>query len=247
MKNLKLIMLLSFSLVAVNAQLPWEYTVRPGMWDYPVKLGTEEWKQFQSDAEMVSACQIPEEVLISLSTEDLAELCLRYPLYMDLLSPENLSDGLDRMFSNFNGIRELYQRSDAPNILTNRYREKIQWLSFLDGENPDIQKGFLIVDVSIMEVLLSRLEWQDSEDKQVPKEVLQSLVDGLEGKLPYIKYFHGLFQTNFYARAHIISKIDETFIERLPHKDNNIVLSTGFVPDEQTFNLINELSYQLIE
>ena len=84
---MKKLVIVLFSLVtsAVNAQLPWEYTVRPGMWDYPVKPGMEEWRQLQSHTEMVSVCQIPEEILSSLSTEDLAELCLRYPMYTDFL------------------------------------------------------------------------------------------------------------------------------------------------------------------
>ena len=231
----------------VNAQLPWEYTVKPGMWDYPVKPGTEEWKKFQSHEEMVSACQIPEEVLSSLSTEDLTELCLRYPLYTDFLNLENISDGLDRLFSDFNGIRELYRREDVWSSLNRRYKEKIQSLSFLDGENPDLEKGFFILDVSILEVLLSRLQWKNSGNKEAPKEILRSLVTGLEGKLKYMKLFYGLFQTNFYARAHIISKLDETFIERLPQKDENMVLLSGFISDEQTFNMLHELSNQLIK
>ena len=110
-----------------------------------------------------------------------------------------------------------------------------------------MEKGFYIIDVSILEVLLSRIEWQNSEDKEAPKEILRSLVTGLEEKLKYVKQFYGLFQTNFYARAHIISKLDETFIERLPQKDENLILFSGFITDEQTFNLINEWSHQFIK
>ena len=243
------ILLVSFWWItgSVNAQIPWEYTVKPGTWDYPVKPGTEQWKQFRSNEEMADACRIPENVLSALSTDDLTELCLRYPLFTDFLAFENPKAGLDKLFRNFNGLRELYQRPDVAKSLTKRYTEKIQSLSFLDGDNPDLEKGFFVLYVSIYEILLSRIEWKNSDEKEESKEVLQSLVAGFEGKMKYPDCFRGLFQTNFYARAHVLSKMDKTFVDRLPQKDENIVLQTGMVTDEQTFHLINELSYSLIK
>ena len=109
----------------INAQLPWEYTVKQGMWDYPVKPGTEEWKQSQSYEEKIKSCQIPEEVLTSLSTDDLTELCLRYPLLIDLFAFENINVGFNKMFSEFNGIRELYLRDGVLKNLKKKYDEKI--------------------------------------------------------------------------------------------------------------------------
>jgi len=32
------------------------------VWDYPVKPGMEEWRQFKTGQAMVEACQIPQEV-----------------------------------------------------------------------------------------------------------------------------------------------------------------------------------------
>jgi hypothetical protein len=94
-----------FCLVAgvVSAQ-----TATKVAWDYPVKPGTEEWKKFQSSEEMVNACQIPDAVLSSLSTEELTELCLQYPLIEYVFAFDNLNSGFDKLFSDFNGIREFY-------------------------------------------------------------------------------------------------------------------------------------------
>jgi len=50
-------------------------------WDFPVKPGTEEWKSLESRNERAKACQIPDDVLPSLSTGRLIELCLSYPYY----------------------------------------------------------------------------------------------------------------------------------------------------------------------
>lgn len=39
------------------------------------------WAQYQSLEEMFAACQIPEEKLKSMSTDELVEVCMSHPLY----------------------------------------------------------------------------------------------------------------------------------------------------------------------
>ena len=213
------------------------------VWDYPIKPGMEEWKQLQSNEEKVNACQIPDSILSSLSTEELTNLCLKYPLLYDVFAFENLNSGLDKLLSDFNGIRELYKRKDVSIGLLKRYIEKIESLSFLEGEESDLEKGYFIISTSTLEVLLSQI----SEDKDCSKKILQSLVAGYEGKLKYADYFKGFgFRMNFYSRSHIIAKMDSSFVEQLSQKERNIAFFSGMV-DEQTINLINEFSNQLIK
>jgi hypothetical protein len=229
--------------------MPWDYTVKSGMWDYPVKPGTEEWKQFQTYDEMVKACQIPDGVLASLSTDDLTELCLRYPLYTDFLVFENPDEGFDRLFNNFNGIRELYKRADVATCLNKQYSEKVKSLSsFLNEEKPEIEKGIFVINISVYEFLLSRVEQKQEGQKNTEglKEVLQSLVTGYERKMQYHAYFSGLFQTNFYARAQVILMLEPSSVERFPQKENNGTLRSGAI-DVPTIRVIDELSYQLIK
>ena len=249
MKNVILLIVLSMVTCAVNAQLPWELPVKPGAWDYPVKPGMEEWKQFKTYEEMVRACQVPEEVLSSLSTEDLTDLCLRYPLLWNFTAFENTNVGLDQLFSEFHGIRELYQRKDVLHSMTKRYMEIIRTLPFLDDyTNSDIEKGIFIISISVMECLLSRIERQNQEENDNLKGVLQCLVAGYEGKLKYAEDFKGMgFQTNFYSRANIIAKMDRLSIERLPTMGKNAVLYSGLIRDAHAADIINELSYQLIK
>jgi hypothetical protein len=205
-------------------------------WDYPVKPGTAEWKQFQSNEEMVRACQIPEDVLTYITTEELADICLQYPLLYDVFAFNGLSDGLDKLFSDFNGIRELYKRNDVSSNLIKRYSSKVQNFSFLEGTNPDVEKGFFIISVSALEVLLSRVEIQNQQ-----KEILQNLVAGYEEKMKYADHFKGFgFRTNLYSRGHVILKIDNSSIDA-----ENSILFSG-MGDEQSVNIVDKLSYQFI-
>ena len=46
------------------------------IYEFPIKAGTEEWKQFESIEKRVTALQMPDTVLAIISTEGLLETCL---------------------------------------------------------------------------------------------------------------------------------------------------------------------------
>jgi hypothetical protein len=217
------------------------------IWDYPVKPGMEEWKKFESNEAMVKACQISEKSLESLSTEDITDICLQYPLLYDVFAFDNMNNGLDKLFNDFNGIRELYKRKDLSSSLVKRYALTVQNFSFLDSKASDLEKGYFIISVSALEVLLSRIERADSTEEDVLRVILQNLVSGYEGKCRYADYFKGFgLQTNFYSRSHVILKLDKSSVELLPQKNRNTTLFSGMA-DEQSVNVIDNLSYQLIK
>ncbi|GHV58484.1 hypothetical protein FACS1894182_11020 [Bacteroidia bacterium] len=197
---------------------------------------------------MVHACQIPEEILLSLSTEDLTDVCLHYPLLYDVFAFDNLNNGLDKLFEDFNGIRDLYKREDFALSLAKRYTQKVQNFSFLNSQVSEIEKGYFIISVSALEVLLSRIKGQDNAEKASYREILRYLVAGYEEKCRHADYFKGFgFQTNFYSRGHIISEMDKSIANQLlPQENKNSTLFSGMT-DEQSILVIDKLSYQLIK
>ncbi len=72
------IFLLVFISIDMNAQ-----SIKS--WDYPIKPGTEAWQALSTHEDMLKACQIPAEILKTVSTEELIELCLAYPLLGDIM------------------------------------------------------------------------------------------------------------------------------------------------------------------
>jgi len=215
------------------------------LWDYPVKPDMEEWKQFQSHDEMVAACQIPKNILSCLSTERLTDLCLQKPLLHDIYAFNFLDMGLDRLFINYNGLRELFKRKDVAGNLTKRYMEKNQSLSLLEDEDISaLEKGQFMISISDLVALMSRVEQKESL-----KEILQSLVIGYESLSLLnveddVKNY--LFSYNFFSRAHVIIKINENNLEKIPNGRNNAVFSPHGA-DAETADIIDELSYQLIK
>ena len=119
MKTLKLIIL--FLLFSSQFQLAkaqtnadnWNYTIRPGM---------AEWGKFTNGEQMHKALLIPENILTQISTERLVELCLDYPMFIEVLLLNDEQTGFDSLLKYFNGFQELMKRKDAARILLNKYK-----------------------------------------------------------------------------------------------------------------------------
>ena len=63
--------------------------------------------------DMTEAAQIPEYILNQMSTEDLVEAMLIYPLRVDLITWNTYEQGFDAVSSYFNGLQELLIREDG--------------------------------------------------------------------------------------------------------------------------------------
>ena len=215
-------------------------------WDYPIKPETEEWKKFESNKAKVEACQIPEYVLRDISTDDLMKLCLQYPLLYDVFAFNNTNDGLRKLFSDFNGIRELSKRENATNNLREQYLSEIRSFPEILNRGSDFDIGYSSARISILEVLLSYSDFHSDTSKENQKKILESLLLGYREKLKYPEYFQGNgFATNLFARAHIIIKIDTALSEKF-QDDNNSVLFSGMA-DADLIDTIDSLSYNLIQ
>lgn len=142
-------------------------------WDYPVKPGSDKWKTFQSYAEKVEACQIPKSILSGLPTEELILICLKYPLLMDIGAFNFFTDGYAAYETNFNGIRELYQRSNAPSVIYGYYRQ-------LKLENAAMYSSISFVfRVSVIEYMISSpvviSKYSATQRTEVATELLSKL------------------------------------------------------------------------
>lgn len=65
------------------------------------------WAQYQSLEEMLAACQIPEEKLNSMSTDELIDVCMSHPLHALYFAYNNEMVGAKVVFEHFNGFSEL--------------------------------------------------------------------------------------------------------------------------------------------
>ena len=205
-------------------------------WDYPVKPGMEEWNQ--STKGILEACEIPDHILLSLSTKELAAICLQHPLLFSMFAHNIPDNGIDVFFNEFNGIRELFRRDEGAKELLIWYNCQMQNFSLLKKENLlDVERAGLIWFTNELEFLISRATGNY-------KEILQSLVVGYEIKLEYYPdyLYESPLLNNVFARGHIIDKMCKDCLTE--DQKNNIF---GSFVQEEGKDIVDKLSYRLIK
>lgn len=101
---------------------------------------------------MLKACQIPAEILKTVSTEELIELCLAYPLLGDIFAYNGIQEGISKVSARFNGLQELFKRKDNASLLF----EKMKKQELLKaGVLTSIEIGNEISRQMVIEALLS--------------------------------------------------------------------------------------------
>lgn len=214
-------------------------------WDYPIKPNMPEWAELKSLNEKVAACQIPDSILSNLSTECLIKVCLQYPLLNDIFAFSFYPAGFDRIFYEFNGIRDFFERKKASVELLKHYNGSILNISILDNSTAtNLEKGNFIMSISTLEVLLYGYSQKVDAARETYIEILRCLTVGYEKQFEHTDSFEGRgFASNLFARANIIVKINPESIHMIP---SEILRGNPLVTQDFT-GIINELSYQLIQ
>lgn len=209
-------------------------------WDYPVKPGSEKWKTFQSHDEMVEACLIPASVLSNLQTEELLLICLKYPLINDINAFNFFDDGYSAFEMNSNGIREFYQRNDAPTVIYNYYRQ-------IQLENASFYSSyFFVFKVSVIEYILSAPTVISKYTSKQRKEVAAELVSNLNRKKSQPDNFSPTYLNSTYRALVRIIKCDGD--GKLSTDDAKLAgyFYGMFTPPENVINQVEEMIRQYL-
>ena len=102
-------------------------TEAPAAYVYPVLPGTDAWNALGSHADMLAVCQIPEDILKNLTTRELLEVVLDYPLMVDMHVYSTMEQGFRSVMRQFNGLQELVSRPDANEIAEAFSLEGTRW------------------------------------------------------------------------------------------------------------------------
>ena len=109
---------------AATESPPWyEMETAGDAYEFPItpEKTPEEWGKLRSLKKKLEVCQVPEEILETMSTEGLIETCLAYPLFSNMMYQNSLQDGFCQLVDGFNGLRELLSREDGAPLLLQKY------------------------------------------------------------------------------------------------------------------------------
>lgn len=94
-----------------------------GKYQYPVTPYDKEWGTYFSEAERHTACQIPQELLMELTTEELLELVLDSPVITDMYVHDSIVEAVKGLAQEFNGMHELLSREDCLTVVSHYYSD----------------------------------------------------------------------------------------------------------------------------
>lgn len=201
-------------------------------WDYPVKPGTEEWRALKTHDEKVATCQIPIGILRQISTNDLLEICLNYPLTFDFYAYKSLKEGIIEVVGRFNGLKELFAREDNFSVIL-KYID-IQLLQVkIESATGVQQKGKAIHEYTLMESLLS---FDAFIDNATPGEITylnSKILNILDYKLDKKKIFSDYASS---ASALLLGKLLKKTNPDIKFSDNTeLFIETGIANNSGIF------------
>lgn len=132
---------------------------------YPIIPGTESWNTLRNHQEMVDACQIPEDIISEMTTSELIETIIAYPLYTDMYAYDNWDNGFEIVKQHFNGFDELESRKDMA-VETVKAYAKLNPEVALRGDNGDnlLKLGYMSAMINYYKSSFSDAELQSISD-----------------------------------------------------------------------------------
>lgn len=124
-------------------------------WDFPIKPGTEKWILLGSHSKRVEACQIPEAVLVQMSTQELVEVCYNYPFLIEVFNYDCEKDGIRAIASQFNGLKILLKRKDCVSSIMAFIEYLSEELQMTTVLLKPIKRGEIIAKERVIESILS--------------------------------------------------------------------------------------------
>lgn len=101
-----------------------EENVIDGYYIYPITPNDAEWKGFESIEEKIAACKIPEEILKSMTEEQLIRAVLDYPFIYEVFAYPTIEAGVVSLEKISDAYAELLSRYNAKEELMNAVRVK---------------------------------------------------------------------------------------------------------------------------
>lgn len=87
---------------------------------YEITPNSDEWKTFQTKQELLDSCKLSQSILAGLSTNELLDAVLTYPLLVDLYAFDSYDIGLQILSENSDAYSSFLIKSDATQKLIER-------------------------------------------------------------------------------------------------------------------------------
>lgn len=91
-------------------------------YEYPLTPADSVWASL-SYSEQLEACDMPIDMLSGCSTEELADLVLKYPFLIDILAFDSVEMAIKHFIDSSNICAEFFSRDNITDVLIEKYRQ----------------------------------------------------------------------------------------------------------------------------
>ena len=212
-------------------------------WEFPIKPGSEGWKNAKGRRERIALLQIPENVLHKMPTQDLLDLCLNYPFTPEIVCFDRPLNGLYVHQKNFNGFTEIFKRKNTLTACLIKYQTYAP--DKISGEWTKYQVGEFKFLCSFLE-LIAGYYIVSNPYEHIPEGLLKATLAHYDR---WIEQSESFFMTTHcgFLTAHICEKThSEVYINKFHNnRDYDYFLETAVPRSQELIKEIMDLAKQL--
>ena len=140
---------------------------------YPIRPGSDEWKNLKTQVEKYEVLNVPEDVLQNMCTHGLVYTCVYCPFFFQLTVFNNIRSGFISLTNNINSYAELTDRYDSGQELFDYYK------TLFDTTWNCIKQIGYQVQILHSEIFFAQQEYLSKLTNQELKEVLIEIYNKL--------------------------------------------------------------------
>jgi len=205
--------------VIIYRQTLFSSILRAGEYEYPFDEGSPEWRNLSVE-ERHSMRQIPNQDLATIDTDMLVSAYVNNPYCSLIFAHNTINLGFNRVYNEFNGLRELMNRPDAGEKILAYYEEMN--VNDLNQNWSEYEKGNFTFKFIYIEVLLSQPQILNQLSDQQSKRLIGELINKYNVKNDHIAEHSGfgLSYTTYSMAKYLMNK--NKLFEAPPPMDNEL-------------------------
>lgn len=190
---------------------------------------------------MLKACQLPEDILKESTTEELLEICMKYPLLNNYAMGNSMYEGMSNVVLGFNGLKEFMDRPDAPAVLLKLYKK--QDINNISKMKNDVEKGGYVFEICALEMMFSQNAILNKTDDKMRREIFNAIKEKYVEKAKYSHVFGFLGEAVTAFTGYKYSSTISSKSVKEPNEDKKIFTERMLVKDE---NVVKDIIIRLI-
>lgn len=239
MKKIIILLLLTIPLIS--------FAQKEVIWDYPVKPGSEEWRNLSNEKDRFQAQQIPTNIIAKIPTDKLVKSCINLPSFGHYTAYKNIQTGFIILAIKFNGLKELSKRKDAMSELVKIYQTTGEhgFSSSIKG----INSSYWSLRLGWVEVILSQRKFLEQRTPSELKDLMKTCIEKYNMKQKSNRFSMSGTESTFFLMARILDFSKYQAYEVECNKEPNLkeFSETSRLFDSDIYAKILDLSLQFVK